>query len=121
MNTSHRNKIILVKVLHGETLKHAGIQWGITGVRVRSIVYQEIGKLKLKATPSLKELRENKNHYLAEVLRLMDKIFEEEKLLPCPFCNAKPILSDCGSQVMCTNCKVTKDVKTINDWNKRYD
>lgn len=119
MDTSFRNKIILIKVLHGETLKNAGIQWGITGARVRAIVFQEIGKLKLIKTPTLKELRKNKDHYLAEALRFYDKELEEKQLLPCPFCGAKPIFSASGLNVICTKCGVIKDAKTIDDWNKR--
>lgn len=70
-----RNKLIVVKVLHGETLKSVGEQYGIVGARVRHIVFREIERLELKldAAPlSLTEMRVHKKQILIKLISSWD-------------------------------------------------
>jgi hypothetical protein len=66
-----RNKKILISVLHGATLQNAAKEFGLSAPRIRSIVYQEIGYLKLSFRPSLMQLRAGKNFFLSQTLKVM--------------------------------------------------
>jgi len=72
MEKSFRNELVLIRVLHGATLREASDEFKISEPRVRGIVYQQIDKLELENRPSLKELRKNKTIYLTWLLRLKD-------------------------------------------------